>query len=73
VNISLYVARAETERKLNALVAKTALETGHEPADRPHREKTPSGDPWEMRHIPIIAAGGIGGAIPGSRPGEGLK
>jgi hypothetical protein len=67
----LMVRRAELARQTSALVAEIALEQGHTPDDRPHRA-TPAGDEKRLRGIPVCGARGIGGAIKGSRPGDGI-
>jgi hypothetical protein len=59
---------AEMMRKVAAIV----MEVGAE-APRPVTSQLPL-DPWRLRGVPVVARrGAIGGAIRGSRPGDGLE
>lgn len=53
-------------------LARIAIETGSTITTMTATAKLP-GDPWAIRGIPAIGGrGSIGGAIRGSRPGDGL-
>ena len=69
MNLSLFVKRAEEERRLTALVAEIALEQGCDPEDRPHRTKI--ADAAQLRDIPAIGPRAAASAIKGSQPGKG--
>lgn len=55
---------AEAERQ----IAKIIMETGGQTPTHPNSHVLP-GDPWKLRGIPVVGVhGGIGGAIPGTKP-----
>jgi hypothetical protein len=67
VNISLAAARHREETRLTALVAKIALEQGHDPDYRPHRTRIADGQ--ALRGLPAIGPHSAGSAIHGTQPG----
>jgi hypothetical protein len=67
VNISLALKHHEEERRLTALVAEIALETGHNINDRPHRTRVADGR--ALRGLPAIGPNSAGSAIAGTQPG----
>jgi hypothetical protein len=68
VNISLALKHHEEERRLTALVAEIALETGHNIDDRPHRTRVADGR--ALRGVPAIGPNSAGSAIAGTVPGS---
>lgn len=61
----------EIETELARKVARIVLEVGAE-APKPATGSLPL-DPWRLRGVPVVGRrGAIGGAIRGTRPGDGL-
>jgi hypothetical protein len=61
----------EIEAEMMRKVAAIVIEVGAE-APRPVTSQPPL-DPWRLRGVPVVGRRGtIGGAIRGSRPGDGL-
>jgi len=69
VNVSIFVARAEENARLTALVAEIALETGHDVNDRPHHVRV--ADAQALRGLPAVGPRSAASAIKGSQPGRG--
>lgn len=68
--LSLYEARRREDARLTALVEAIALETGHDPDDRPHRTRVADGR--ALRGVPAIGRASDASTIHGTQPGFGL-
>lgn len=69
-----HLRRRQLEAEAHAAADRAIVEAGGELPDHPNdsRHALP-GDPWKLRGIPVVGVhGGVGGAIPGSKPGHGL-
>jgi hypothetical protein len=68
-----WLARKRENEYLERQVVRIALEVGADLPDRDHPVGALPGDPWLLRGIPAVGVrGGVGGAITGTRPGDGL-
>jgi hypothetical protein len=66
---SLHEKRRQEAKRLRAQVDAVTSKPGEELERRPQRLP---GDPWAQRGLPMIGRDMIGGAIPGTTPGDGL-
>lgn len=72
MSITLLAKRAREDRVNAKLLAQLALEADDYTPMRPNAGATPGGDPDAARGVPLLVKGGRGGAIRGTRPGDGL-
>lgn len=74
MNILRAVQLAALERHHATVLARITADLNlNDPLpERPTTGRTPAGDERRLRGIPVVGARGIGGAIPGSRPGANL-
>ena len=70
MNVPLWLARQREFQRMERLKARILLEVG---ADLPEVQTVSHvkiGDPRALRGVPVVGVpGGMGGAIPGTRPG----
>lgn len=68
------IRRHREHIELDRQLARIAIETNTDlPTPPSVTRATLPGDKRRLRGIPVVGARGVGGAIPGSRPGDGLE